>query len=276
MFGFFKNKINSFIKSFNESLNYDDKEIDDYLLKNGVSTIETPKKEVKIDKQEEMDKELQFEKNSNYVFHVFRATYNTVQFKVMPDSIKYVKTYDTEHSFKAFLKKIDFERLYNSKTLYKWKECDYPFYYLDYLNKLDSSLVSIKSGSFLLINDIKSLFTSGIRDQRITISDYKTCLKEIPTSNNDELGNGFLIFVSKKFNSIEIKKEMLNKELERINQEILNENERVSQITKEHLIAMLKSDDNDEEKLIDKIKIHSLKDSIIRIENELLILNKIS
>lgn len=276
MFGFFKNKINSFIKSFNESLNYDDKEIDDYLLKNGVSTIETPKKEVKIDKQEEMDKELQFEKNSNYVFHVFRATYNTVQFKVMPDSIKYVKTYDTEHSFKAFLKKIDFERLYDRKTTYKWKESDYPFYYLDYLNKLDSSLVSIKSGSFLLINDIKSLFTSGIRDQRITISDYKTCLKEIPTSNNDELGNGFLIFVSKKFNSIEIKKEMLNKELERINQEILNENERVSQITKEHLIAMLKSDDNDEEKLIDKIKIHSLKDSVIRIKNELLILNKIS
>ena len=276
MFGFLKNKINSFIKNFNESLNYDDNEIDDYLLKNGVSTLETPKEEAKIDKQEEMDKELQFEKSSNYVFHVFRATYNTVHFKVMPDSIKYVKTYDTEHSFKAFLKKIDCKTVYERKTLYKWKECDYPFYYLDYLNKLDSSLVSIRSGNFLLINDVKSLFTSGIRDQRITIPDYKTCLKEIPTSNNDELGNGFLIFVSKKFNSIEIKKEMLNKELERINQEILNENERVSQITKEHLIAMLKSDDNDEEKVNDKIKIHSLKDSIIRIKNELLILNKIS
>lgn len=276
MFGFLKNKINSFIKSFNESLNYDDKEIDDYLLKNGVSTLETPKEEAKIDKQEEMDKELQFEKSSNYVFHVFRATYNTVHFKVMPDSIKYVKTYDTEHSFKAFLKKIDCETVYDSKTSYKWKERDYPFYYLDYLNKLDSSLVSIRRCNFLLINDVKSLFTSGIRDQRITIPDYKTCLKEIPTSNNDELGNGFLIFVSKKFNSIEIKKEMLNKELERINQEILNENERVSQITKEHLIAMLKSDNNDEEKVIDKIKIHSLKDSVIRIKNELLILNKIS
>lgn len=276
MFGFLKNKINSFIKSFNESLNYDDKEIDDYLLKNGVSTVETPKEEVKIDKQEEMDKELQFEKNSNYVFHVFRASYNTVQFKVMPDSIKYVKTYDTERSFKAFLKKIDCEELYDRKTTHKWKESDYPFYYLDYLNKLDSSLVSIRGCSFLLINDVKSLFTSGIRDQRITIPDYKTCLKEIPMSNNDELGNGFLIFISKKFNSIEIKKEILNKELERINQEILNENERVSQITKERLIAMLKSDNNDEEKVIDKIKIHSLKDSVIRIKNELLILNKIS
>lgn len=272
MFEAFKNKITSFIKSFNDSLNYDDNEIEEYLSKNGVFN----KKEsiCQSEKDELINKELSFEKNSGYVFHIFRVNYGSDSLKNESETLKFVKTCSSVKSFKEFLQKIDFSDLYEIKTKYKWNSNSYPIYYLDYLNKPESALIETEKNIFLKLDPINTVFITGLKQYRMTIPDFKTCLRELNITNNDGLGNGFLIFVSKNFNSLELKKEILKKELEKIEKEISSLKENSLIMTKENLINILKSDDN-KKSLKNENIVHKAIDAKQKIKNELLILNKI-
>ena len=106
------NKFTSLVKEFNQPLNCSEKEIDSYLNEKGI-VCQNTEKVVKVEKKvinnkESIREEIKYEKESDFVFHIFRTYYNNDKIRNDPNAIIYLRTC-TLTEVDSFFKKIGFK-----------------------------------------------------------------------------------------------------------------------------------------------------------------------
>lgn len=220
-----------------------------------------------------INEELEFEKKSGYSFYIFRTNFDYQRMKNIKEDIGYIKTCGLDE-LNIFFKKAGFENFIEKKTSLKWHYDSYPVFYLDFFNQKDSNLIEVNSKTFK-VDDGVFAYSPGIEKFRVTVPDYETYLKQLqkvaPNNNN---GNGFLVFVTKTVGNISIKIKMLKREIEKVDNDINTVKSIHEELNKSNNLIL--NIEADQLKTLAKIKtLKDLKNDKIRLENELLILEKL-
>ena len=270
----FIDKVSLFIKRFNDPLNADSMDVEAYLFKRGItdSLNKDGVSEANKSVLQKYSDELSFEKDNDYIFHIFRVCYSNEKLYNIKDTLSYIRSCDLE-GLDLFFTKIGIKDFVSRKTNQKWHYDYNPVYFIDYFNKPDSTIIKVNGKGFR-VSPLDSIFRIGTMLSRVTISDDDTVLRELPSSiSNSTSSNAFLVFVSKKWKSLPIKISILKDEIRRIDMDINNSN-KIKIEGNGDIVELLRSDKIKDASTSDK-DIETLRHDKKIIEIEVLILENI-